>query len=78
MLTNEVLLQRLVGLGSHLHGLIDQRHLVDEQIAEHTGAVHHHINAGAAEFFQGNQLKLVDPTHGVRHRLDANEPEDLS
>ena len=78
VLTNEVLLQRLVGLGSHLHGLIDQRHLVDEQIAEHTGAVHHHINAGAAEFFQGNQLKLVHPTHGVRHRLDANEPEDLS
>ena len=78
VLANEVLLQGLVGLCSHFHGLINQGHLVDEQIAEHTGAVHHHINAGATEFFKGDQLKLVDPTHGIRHRLDANEPKNLS
>ena len=52
--TNEVLIQGLIGLSGHLHALIDQSHLVDEEIAEHTRAVHHHINAGTAQFLQGN------------------------
>ena len=78
MLANEVLLQRFIGLSRHFHGLVDQRHLVDEQIAEHTGAVHDNVDPGAAELFEGDQLKLVDATDGIGHRFDTDEPEDLS
>ena len=77
MRTNEVLLQRLVGLSRHLHSLVNQSHLVDEQVTEHTGAVHHHIDPRTTQLFQRDELKLVHPTDGIRHRLDTHEPEDL-
>ena len=78
MLANKVLLEGLISLGCHLHGLVDQCHLINEQIAEHPGTVHHHINARPSELLKGNQFQLVHPPHGIRHRLDADEPEDLS
>jgi len=52
VLAHKVHLHGLIGLGGHFHALIDQGHLVDEQVAEHAAAVDYHVDARAAQFFQ--------------------------
>ena len=77
MFAHKILLKRLISFCCHLHGLIDQCHLVDEQIAEDSRAVHHHINTGASQLLKRNELKFVDSTNGVRHGFYTHKPEDL-
>ena len=74
---HEVYIQGLIGLSCHLHALVDQAHLVDEEVAEYPTAVHHHIDAGPAQLLKGDQLQFVYPAEGVGHGPDADKPEDL-
>ena len=62
MFADEVHFEGFIGFGSHFHGLVEQVHLVDEQVAEYARTVDHHIDAGATEFFKGEHLEFVDPT----------------
>mmetsp|Transcript_5658 Transcript_5658/g.12573 ORF Transcript_5658/g.12573 Transcript_5658/m.12573 type:complete len:343 (+) Transcript_5658:74-1102(+) len=78
MLTHVVHLIRFVLLGGELDGAIQQVHLVDKQVAEHTRAVDDDVDARAAEFFQRNELELVHPTERIGGRLDTNHQHDLS
>ena len=77
VLTYKIHLQGLISLGGHLHPLIDQGHLVDEQITENPRAIHHHIDAGPAQLFERDQLQLVHPAEGIGHGPNTDEPEDL-
>ncbi|CAI8163767.1 MAG: Uncharacterised protein [Synechococcus sp. CC9902] len=77
MFAHKVLIERFLSLSGQFHRLINQCHLVDEQIPEHPGTVHHHINAGTTQFLERNELQFVDPTNGIRHRLDPDKPQDL-
>mmetsp|Transcript_21009 Transcript_21009/g.46075 ORF Transcript_21009/g.46075 Transcript_21009/m.46075 type:complete len:1268 (+) Transcript_21009:731-4534(+) len=77
VLAHKVHLIRLVLLRSQLDGAVQQQHLVDEQVAEHTGAVHHHVHTGPAQLLQGDDLQLVHAAQSIRHRLDAHHHHDL-
>ena len=78
MLAHKIHRQGLVGLGGKLDALVDQSHLIDEQVAENTRAIHHHINTRTTEFLQGNQFELINAAQGISHGAHADKPEDLS
>mmetsp|Transcript_27247 Transcript_27247/g.59503 ORF Transcript_27247/g.59503 Transcript_27247/m.59503 type:complete len:1448 (-) Transcript_27247:88-4431(-) len=78
VLAHKVHLQGLLLLlGGELHGAVQQVHLVHEQVAEDAGAVHHHVDAGAAELLEGDELELVHAAEGVGHGAHAHHPHHL-
>ena len=52
-------------------------YLVDEEVAEDAGARDDHVDAGAAELLEGDELELVHAADGVRHGADAGEGQHL-
>mmetsp|Transcript_11210 Transcript_11210/g.23518 ORF Transcript_11210/g.23518 Transcript_11210/m.23518 type:complete len:586 (+) Transcript_11210:381-2138(+) len=78
VLAHKVLLQRLIRLSGHLDTTVQQVHLVDEQVTEHSRARHNHINTGAAKLLKRNELHLVHTAKTVSHRTDTNKGKHLS
>mmetsp|Transcript_40129 Transcript_40129/g.94452 ORF Transcript_40129/g.94452 Transcript_40129/m.94452 type:complete len:209 (-) Transcript_40129:3188-3814(-) len=77
MLADIVHLWILLGLSSHLDGAIQQVHLVDEEVAEHTRAVADHINTRSAKLLQWDQLYSVHSTQVICHWLCSDQGQDL-
>ena len=55
----------------------EKTYLVDEQVAEDTGARDDHVNTGAVQLLQGDELEFVDAADGVGDGTDASQSQDL-
>mmetsp|Transcript_30830 Transcript_30830/g.60333 ORF Transcript_30830/g.60333 Transcript_30830/m.60333 type:complete len:829 (-) Transcript_30830:742-3228(-) len=77
VLTHEVLVEGLVGLGSHLHGAVEEVHLVDEEVPEDARAGDDGVDTRAAELLERDQAKLVHAPDAVRDGLNADQPHGL-
>mmetsp|Transcript_61007 Transcript_61007/g.108459 ORF Transcript_61007/g.108459 Transcript_61007/m.108459 type:complete len:232 (-) Transcript_61007:3020-3715(-) len=77
MLSDKVLLDGLISFCCRLDGTVQQVHLVDEQIAEDSGAVANHIDAWSAELCQRDKLHLVHTSQGVWHWASSDERKHL-
>mmetsp|Transcript_6591 Transcript_6591/g.14018 ORF Transcript_6591/g.14018 Transcript_6591/m.14018 type:complete len:1056 (+) Transcript_6591:730-3897(+) len=77
VLSDEVHLGWLIGLGGHLDTAIHQVHLVDEQITEDTGARNNDIDTRTSEFFERDKLDLVDTSKRIRNWSDTNQGQHL-
>mmetsp|Transcript_7681 Transcript_7681/g.15363 ORF Transcript_7681/g.15363 Transcript_7681/m.15363 type:complete len:371 (-) Transcript_7681:434-1546(-) len=77
VLPHEVHFERLIELGCHLDGAVEQRHLVDEEVAEDARASDDDVNARPAELLERDHLQLVDAAERVGHRSDTHHPQHL-
>mmetsp|Transcript_9371 Transcript_9371/g.28235 ORF Transcript_9371/g.28235 Transcript_9371/m.28235 type:complete len:261 (-) Transcript_9371:3104-3886(-) len=77
VLADEVHLSWLVSLGCHLDGAIQECHLVDKQVSEHSRAVHHDVNSWSSKLLQGDETQFVDTTEVVGKRLHTNQGQNL-
>lgn len=56
---------------------VEQVHLVDEQVTEHSGARHDDVDTGTAKLLQRDKLELVHAADGVGNGPNAGEAQDL-
>mmetsp|Transcript_24794 Transcript_24794/g.37898 ORF Transcript_24794/g.37898 Transcript_24794/m.37898 type:complete len:234 (+) Transcript_24794:883-1584(+) len=77
MLTHEILVKWLVGLGSHLNSTVHQVHLVDEQVTEYSGTRYNNIDTWASKLLKRNQFNLIHTSKRVRDGSYSNKSKHL-
>mmetsp|Transcript_22602 Transcript_22602/g.33636 ORF Transcript_22602/g.33636 Transcript_22602/m.33636 type:complete len:237 (+) Transcript_22602:931-1641(+) len=77
MLPYKVHLRRLISFSCHLDTTIQQVHLVDEQVTEHSRTRHNNVNTRTAKLLQRNQLNLVHTTNRVSNWTNTYKSKHL-